>query len=151
MMVAGQVAMSSLPNIEPVSLLILAGALVYGYKILFSVYVFVLAEILIFGFGLWTFNYIYVWAILAVIAILLRRIEGRLMWAVIAGAFGLCFGFLCSIPYLFMGGVPAAVTYFIKGVPFDLLHAVGNFALAYFLLPTCTNILKKLSGGQITA
>jgi energy-coupling factor transport system substrate-specific component len=148
-MIAGQVAMASLPNIEPVSFLIIAGALVYGWKILFSVYVFVLVEGLIYGFGFWMINYMYVWAVLAMVAIFLRKQEGRLLWAVVSGAFGLAFGLLCAIPYIFTSGFPAAVTYYISGIPFDILHAVGNFTLAFFLLPTCVKLLRKLKGGEI--
>lgn len=149
MMIAGQVAMASLPNIEPVSFLIIAGAVVYGYSILFSVYAFVLVEGMIYGFGLWVLNYLYVWAILAVAAVLLRKIEDRLIWAVISGAFGLCFGLLCAIPYVFISGFPAAAAYYISGIPFDLLHAVGNFTLALFFLPPCVKLLRKLKGGEI--
>ena len=151
LMVAGQVSMAALPNIEPVSLFIIAGAVVYGWQILFSVYAFVLVEGLIFGFGMWFVNYLYVWTILAVIAILLRNCEGRLLWAAVSGFFGLGFGFLCAIPYVFISGVPAAVAYYISGIPFDLLHAAGNFVMALLLLPPCISVLKKLKRGAVTS
>lgn len=148
-MIAGQVAMASLPNIEPVSLLIIAGTLVYGWNILFSIYAFVLVEAFIYGFGLWVINYLYVWTILALIAILLRKAEGRLLWACISGFFGLGFGLLCALPYVFISGIPGAVAWYISGIPFDIAHAVGNFGMAFFLLPTCVKVLKKLRSGEI--
>lgn len=148
-MIAGQVAMASLPNIEPVSLLVIAGALVYGYNVLLSVYAFVLVEAFIYGFGLWVINYLYVWTVLAIIAILLRKNEGRLLWACVSGFFGLGFGLLCAIPYVFISGLPGAAAYYISGIPFDIAHAVGNFAMAFFLLPACVRTLEKLRSGEI--
>jgi hypothetical protein len=48
-----QVVMAPLPNIEPVSLLILVYTLVYGGQVFYIVYTFVLLEGLLFGFHLW--------------------------------------------------------------------------------------------------
>ena len=44
-----QVAMAPLPNIEPVSLLVMIFAVVFGWKSLYPVYVFVVMEILFYG------------------------------------------------------------------------------------------------------
>ncbi len=148
LMAAGQVAMAPLPNIEPVSMLIIACALVYGVKSLFAVYAFVAVEALIYGMGLWVINYMYVWAVLAAAAILLRRIEGRIFWAFVSGIFGLSFGALCAIPYFFIGGVKMAVSYWVAGIAFDLMHAAGNFAVALALLQPCVKVLKRLKSGQ---
>ena len=41
-----KVAMSYLPNIEPVSLMVMVFGVVFGWKSLFPVYVYVVAEIL---------------------------------------------------------------------------------------------------------
>ena len=61
-------AMSALPNIEPVSLMVMLFAVTFGIKALFPIYLYVGMEILFFGLGLWNFNYLYIWAILAVIS-----------------------------------------------------------------------------------
>ena len=63
-----QVAMSGLPNIEPVSLLVIVYAVVFGRKCLYPIYVFVVMEILFFGIQMWNINYLYVWALLALAA-----------------------------------------------------------------------------------
>ena len=80
-----KVAMAALPNIEPVSLMILVFAAVFGWKCLFPVYVYVTAEILFYGLGTWNLNYLYIWTILAVVAVLLRRMENPLGWALLSG------------------------------------------------------------------
>lgn len=129
-----QAAMSPLPNIEPVSLLILVYALVFGRDVFYIIYTFVLLEGLIFGFHLWWMTYLYVWSLWALAVLLAgrRKERGPLVWAAASGAFGLGFGALCALPYL-AGGPWAAVSYWMAGIPFDVLHCVGNFALALLL------------------
>lgn len=146
-MFGGQVAMSPLPNIEPVSLLIIVGTLIFGWKILLAVYVFVLLEGFMYGFGFWFPNYLYIWDILVAVTMLFRKEEGRLTWAVISGAFGLLFGLFFEIPYLFIIGVPATMAYYISGIPYDLIHAAGNFVIAFVTLPPLVKVVRKLYDG----
>lgn len=129
-----QVAMSFLPNIEPVSLLVLAYALVFGRDVFYIVFTFILLEGLLYGFHLWWVSYLYVWPLWAAAVLLMGRRGERppLVWAVASGAFGLSFGGLCALPYL-AGGPYAALSYWIAGIPFDLLHCGGNFFLALAL------------------
>jgi len=144
-MEAGKTVMAPLPNIEPVSLMIIVCTRVFGFKALYAVYVFVLIEGLLWGFGLWFFSYLYVWAVLVFAVCFFRKVEGRLFWAAVSGFYGLAFGALCSLTSFVIGGWQAAVAYWISGIPFDILHAVGNFALAFALEPTCTRLLRKLN------
>ena len=140
-----QVAMAPLPNIEPVSLLVMLFAVIFGWKSLYSVYTFVVMEILFHGIGLWNINYLYVWTILAVAAILLRKMEGAFGWALLSGIFGLAFGALCGIVDLFIGGFGYAAAKWVSGIPFDLLHCAGNFALALILWKPLKNLLERLT------
>ena len=73
-----KVAMSFLPNIEPVSLLIMLYAVVFGRKALYPIYLYVLLEILFYGIQLWNINYLYVWLVLAIGAWMLRRSEQQI-------------------------------------------------------------------------
>lgn len=140
----GQLAMSPLPNIEPVTTLIIIYTPVYKKKTFFSIYVFVLLEGLLFGFGIWWLSYLYIWSILAVIALSLQRLKSAILWAVVSGLFGLMFGALCAIPYLISGGIGAAFAYWSAGIPYDILHCGGNFALTLILYTPLTRLLKKL-------
>lgn len=140
----GQLAMSPLPNIEPVTTLIIIYTPVYKKKAFFSIYVFVLLEGLLFGFGIWWLSYLYIWSILAVIALSLQRLKSAILWAVVSGLFGLMFGALCAIPYLISGGIGAAFAYWSAGIPYDILHCGGNFALTLILYTPLTRLLKKL-------
>ncbi len=144
LMFALQVVMAPLPNIEPVSLLVMLFAVTFGWKSLYCVYTFVVMEILFHGLGLWNINYLYVWTVLAFAAILLRNMEQPLAWAMVSGVFGLCFGALCGIVDIFIGGIGYAVTKWISGIPFDLMHCGGNFAIALVMWKPLRELLKKL-------
>ena len=133
-LLVAQVALAPLPNIELVSLLVMLFTLALGRYVAYSLAVFVLLEGLIYGFGLWWFSYLYIWAILAVATYLFRRMESRLGWALLCGFYGLFFGTLTAIPI-----------FLISGIPFDLLHAGGNFLLALLLLPTLRRLLDRLT------
>lgn len=139
-----QVVMSPLPNIEPVSLLTLVFMAVFGWKGLYPVYVYVVMDILYFGLGTWNINYLYVWAVLAVAAFLLRKMESPLGWALLSAGFGLAFGLLCAPVSLFMGGWAYAVSWWISGIPFDLMHCGGNFVMALLLFKPLRLLLEKL-------
>lgn len=141
---AGTLAMAGLPNIEPASLLIMVYAAVLGKKALFPVYIFVGLECLIWGFNLWSVCYLYVWPVLAVAAYALRRMESPLGWAVLSGAFGCGFGALCALAYLPVEGWSFALSWWISGIPFDLLHCAGNFVMALVLFQPCKKALAQL-------
>lgn len=139
-----KVVMSYLPNIEPVSLMVMIFGVVFGWKALFPVYVYVAAEILFYGLGTWNVNYLYIWTGLAVAAVLLRKLRHPLIWAVLSGAFGLMFGVLCAPVDVFIGGWSYAVAKWASGIPFDIAHCVGNFAIALLLFAPLRTLVEKL-------
>ena len=141
----GQVFLAFLPNIEIVSFLIILSTLVFGRKVFLMIYTFILLEGILYGFGLWWFQYLYLWSILAATVLLLRRFNHFLFWSVISGFFGLAFGALCAIPYVFLSGPDAAFAYWIAGIPFDLLHCLGNLIVCCILFRPVYAILSKLS------
>jgi energy-coupling factor transport system substrate-specific component len=144
-MVAVQVVLGFLPNIELVSLLIILYTFIFGRKAIYIIYVFVAVEGLIYGLGLWWFNYLYVWTVLFLITILLRKQHSPFLWAVVSGVFGLSFGALSSIPYFITGGVRTGFAYWIAGIPFDITHGISNFALALVLFHPLYYILDKIN------
>jgi energy-coupling factor transport system substrate-specific component len=144
-LVAVQVALSFLPNIELVSILIIIYTLVFGRKALYIIYVFVAVEGIIYGIGLWWINYLYVWTVLFLIAMLLRKHHSPYIWAIISGFYGLTFGALCAIPNLFLSGIGSAISYWLAGIPFDILHAIGNFVVALLLFHPLYYIMDKIN------
>lgn len=139
-----KVAMSYLPNIEPVSLLVMLYAVVFGRKCIYPIYLYVLLEILVYGLGMWNFNYLYIWGILALAACLLRKMENPLAWALLSGGFGLAFGALCAPVDFFLGDLGYVVSKWVSGIPFDIMHCAGNFVMALLLFKPLRDLLRKM-------
>lgn len=141
---AGKYVMSALPNIEPVSLMVMVFGAVFGWKALYPIYVYVLMELLFYGIGTWNIMYLYIWAILAAAAYLLRGMKDRLGWAILCGGFGLLFGALCAPVDMVIGGMAYAAAKWVSGIPFDISHCVGNFVIALVLFTPMRTLLEKL-------
>ncbi len=143
---AVQVAMAALPNIELVSLLVAAFAVVFGRAALPGIFAFVLLEGVAYGFGSWWFCYLYVWPLLWAAARALRHLSGSaLAFSVLLGLFGLMFGALCSLTYLVILGPAGGFAYFLSGIPFDLIHCAGNAAAGLLLWKPVVAGLGKAS------
>ena len=140
-----KMAMAWLPNIEPVSLLVMVYTVVFGRRALYPIYIYVALECMVWGFNYWTISYLYVWAVLALLAWLLRGMESGVGWAVLSGAFGLCFGALNALVYWAAGGWAFAVSWWVMGIPYDALHCAGNFVMALVLFAPCRKVLTRLS------
>ena len=139
-----QVVFGFLPNIELVSLLVILYTRVYGWKVLYPIYLFVALEGMFYGITTWFIHYLYIWTILAIVTMIFRRVEMPAAWVLINTAFGFSFGALCAIAYLFMGGPSVAIAYWIHGILYDLLHAVGNCITAIVLYKPLHHLLLRL-------
>jgi energy-coupling factor transport system substrate-specific component len=137
-------AMAVIPNVEPVTLLLILYTLFLGKKVLFVIAAYLLLEGCFYGFGLWWIMYLYIWPLLAFLTYKLRRQRSVWVFAILSGLFGLFFGALCSIPYLFMGGIASAFAWWISGIPFDLIHCASNFVLCLVLFPPLRHCLERL-------
>lgn len=139
-----KLAMAGLPNIEPVSLMVMLFAVTFRGKSVFPIYVYVLMEYLFYGFNTWSVCYLYIWPVLALAAWLLRGMTHPLAWALLSGAYGLAFGALCAPVDMVIGGFGYALTKWINGIPFDLLHCAGNFAVALVLFVPLRRVMERM-------
>ncbi len=140
----GQWIMQGLPNIEPVSLLLMVYTYKFGWKALIPTYVFVGLELLLFGFNIWNIMYLYVWAILVLVCLPFRRFRRGWLFAVISGLFGMSFGILCSVPYFFAMGWEFALSWIASGFTFDTIHGISNFAIALVLYVPLTKAMDRI-------
>jgi len=142
---AAKYVMSALPNIEPVSLMIMVFVVTFGWKALYPMYLYVLMEILFFGISLWNINYLYIWLVLAVAAMAFRKTESALGWAMLSGVYGLLFGALCAPVDVVIGGFAYAAGKWVSGIPFDIAHCIGNFVIALVLFNPLRTLFAKLN------
>ena len=144
---ASKVALAALPNINLNSLLIILTVVFFGWKSLYTVYVYVMLEGLVFGFSIWWFGYLYVWAILVVVAMLLRKNDSAVIWAVIAGLYGLIFGPLMYLEYFAInGGWEMFFAMWVSGTPYALAHCAGNFVFTLVLYQPLHKVMERLCG-----
>lgn len=136
-------ALSWLPNIELVSVLIIVYTCIFGWYALIPVYIFAGLEILLYGLNTWTINYLYVWSILVIVAIIFKSNKSPVFWAVVAGIYGVMFGALCSFTDIYLFGFEVALSKWISGLPFDFVHCAGNFATTLFLYKPIYNLIKQ--------
>ena len=137
-------AMAFLPNIEPVSLMVMLFAVVFGKKAFYPITVYVAMEYLHWGISLWSLPYLYIWGLLAFAAYRMRKATHPLAWALLSGVFGLAFGALCTPVCIATGGWAYALSWWISGIPYDIPHCIGNFVLALLLFSPLRSILSGL-------
>lgn len=141
---AAKLALSFVPNVELVTLLIILYSIHFGKKALPAIFAFVGIECLIWGLGLWVIMYLYIWPLLFTVVQIFRKQKSVWFWSILAGIYGLLFGALCSIPYFFIGGIRTAVTWWISGIPYDILHGISNFIVCFILFYPLTKVLNKV-------
>lgn len=149
LMFALKFVMAPLPNIEPVSLLLITYTIVFGFNAIYPLVIYVLLEILIYGFSFWSIGYFYIWPLLFLIVLATRNIDmesnlKKLFYAFISGLFGSTFGALYTPLYLITGGTTLAITWWISGLPYDVVHGIANFILCLILFKPIIDTLSRL-------
>lgn len=145
-------ALSYLPNIELTSFWLIIFTLFLGWKIVLVVPAFILIEGCIYGFQIWWVMYLYAWPLLVFLTWIFRKQESVWFWSILSGAFGLCFGLLCSFPYAVAGtvdggirsGLYAGLTWWIAGIPWDIVHCIGNFVIMLMLYKPIRAVMRKI-------
>ncbi len=136
------------PNIHLIAMFITAITVVYRAKALIPIYIFVLLSLLFGGFSPFMAPYLYVWTILwAVVMLLPRRMKPAVAAATYIGVctlHGLLFGVLYAPLYALLARLTleGMLTWIAAGFYFDLLHAAGNFAAGFLILPLVKLLLK---------
>lgn len=149
---ASKIALSFLPNIELTTFWLIIFTLFFGRKIVLVVPGFILIEGAMYGFGLWWLMYLYIWPLLVLLVWIWRKQESPWFWAIVSGTFGLFFGAMCAIPYFVLGasgggglqaGLRAFFTWWVAGIPWDIVHCGGNFVLMLILYKPVRYVIKK--------
>ncbi len=143
---ASKLALDLLPNVEVVTLLFIVYTIFYGRKTILVAIGFTAIECLLKGFNVWSFMYLYIWPLLIMLVFYARKHNpGYVFYSILSGFFGLFFGMLCSIPYLLIGGWSMAVTWWVAGIPYDIIHCISNVVLCLLLFKPLCAIMKKIT------
>ena len=148
LMYCSKLVMEWAPNIHLTAMFITAITVVYRAKALIPIYIFVLLALLFGGFSPFMAPYLYVWTVLwGVVMLLPRRMKPALAAAVYIGVctlHGLLFGVLYAPLYALLAHLTreGMLAWIAAGFYFDILHAAGNFAAGFLILPMIKLLLK---------
>ena len=136
-----------LPNIHMLAMLIVSYTVVFRAKALFPIYVFVFLTGLFYGFGTWWVPYLYIWTILWGAVMLLTKNMGKRKVPILIGVsalHGLLYGTLYAPFQALAFGLSfkEMLLWIAAGIPWDILHAIGNLCMGALIVP-CIRILEK--------
>lgn len=143
---AAKFALAFIPNVEIVTLLFIVFTLTFGFKrtVLVAI-VFSTTEIFIWGVHTWLLGYYIIWPLLILLAhILGKATESEYAFSALSMAFGLLFGFMFALLESLFYGPAYGFAYWIRGIPFDLIHGASNFVVALMLLKPVLALLRRL-------
>lgn len=143
-----KVSLAQIPNVELTSFWVIMLTLYFGTRIFYVIPVFILIEGMMYGFNLWWIMYLYAWPMLAIVVLLFKKMKTAWEWSFVSGLFGLCFGFLCAIPYIFTSGLAGAFAWWVAGIPWDLVHGIANFAIMLVLYKPMKLVMTKMQNVQ---
>ena len=149
LMFISKLVMEGLPNIHPVGMFIMVFTVVYRVKALIPLYIFIVMTGLYGGFNVWWAPYIYIWTILWGMTMLVpKKIPKKIaavVYPLICGLFGLLYGVLYAPAQALLFGYDLQKTllWISTGLPYDVLHAIGNTAMGLLILPL-SELLRKL-------
>jgi len=157
MLFLSRVGLQWLPGIHPMALLIAVATLRYRMRALIPLYSYILLDGVFSGFSMWWIPYLYIWLPLWGAFMLLGKLELRRtiqapLYMIVCGLHGLSFGLLYAPAQALMFGFnfQTTIAWIIAGLPFDIVHALGNFAAGSMIIPLST-LLKNLDNGQYRA
>lgn len=148
LMYVSKIIMEAFPNIHLLGVFTIALTVVYGKKALYPIYTYVFLNGLLSGFSVWWVPYLYIWGILwAVVMIIRKKFPQKWMPAicmVICGIHGFLFGTLYAPAQAIMFGLDfeGMVAWIIAGIPFDIIHGIGNLVCGILIMPMVSVIRK---------
>ena len=132
--VSGRILLDPIPNVQPVTVLVLLAGAYYGAPraLALAAIVALASNVMYLGHGPWTIFQAIGWGAIGLAGALsanLIVVEGRVRighLAVIAALSGLAFNWFVSLSILLEVGSSMLVPYLLNGLVFDLYHMAGN-------------------------
>lgn len=146
--VTSRMVFQFLPNIKPVTSIIIITAMFFGLYIAIQVVVTttLLSGILL-GLGPYVIFQILAWIVIVLITVVINRVVKQkrvVTYTIWSGVCGFIFGFIVSMGKLLYGWT-LFLTYYVAGVPFDALHALGNIVFFPICYMALCPVFKRVS------
>lgn len=147
-------ALPILPNVQPMTALLIIITLNIGVidGLVVSVLSMLLTNMML-SMGPWTVFQMISFAVVILLTGIVKyfysfgTVRNRLIFAAWALLTGYIYGFIISVMTFYLYGMSHFMVYYLNGLPFDTLHAVGNFAFFVILEPILVPIIRKRFAG----
>ena len=148
--VFGRILLNPIPNVQPVTVLILLTGIHFGASrsIILASLVALISNMYI-GHGIWTFYQAGAWSVIGVIGAIFssniiskNKININVL-APIAIFSAFLFDWIVSLSALHVISIELMPAYIISGIPYDLLHAAGNLAFVAWLANPISKLMQK--------
>lgn len=146
--VVGRMLFTFLPNVQPMTaiLLLLTLSLSLPEALLVATLSLVITNLFL-GFGIWTVGQLLSYVVILLLFWLSSFIPvvGSKLWfqAGVAGLMGFVYGFIYSVFNYFLLGMQVFWAYWISGLSFDALHAIGNLGFYLLLAPILRLLFQR--------
>lgn len=140
-----QIVLASVPNVNVVTLLFIVYTYNLGFKKTYLIlFVFNVLMGITYGFGYWIIGYFWIYGILIILSKIFTKLfkDNSLQWSLFGLFYGFLFGFLFAINDSYFVGVNL-IAYYIRGIPFDIIHGFSNMLALLFLFTPLNNIITK--------
>lgn len=141
------------PNIQPMTALIILITLNIGWVDgLVVASLSMLLTNMILGMGPWTVMQIIAFGVIILMTGSLKigyrfgSLRNRFIFSTWSLLAGFIYGLIVTFLSFHLYGMSNFIVYYINGLPFDVLHAVGNFAFFFILEPIIVPIIRKRFG-----
>ncbi len=151
-MFISDIAMEALPNIHLVAMLTVLFTVIFRYKALVAIYIYVIITGVVYGFALWWIPYLYIWLFPFLLTIIIPKGAPKwlrvALYPTITTLHGLFFGALYAPVQALIYGLDfeGMIAWIATGFVFDIIHAIGNFALGLLVYPLSIPLMKVVGG-----
>jgi energy-coupling factor transport system substrate-specific component len=151
--VSGRILLEPIPNVQPVTVIILMSGIYFGVSrsIILATSVALVSNLFI-GHGLWTLYQAIGWSLVGIIGatlsnkLHLNNATSNTSLMAVAASCAFIFDWIVSLSVLHTLGPDLLFVYILSGIPFDILHAVGNmFFVAWLASPLSEIMTRHLS------
>lgn len=134
--VIGRIYMNFIPNVQPMTSIIIITAILLGrYNGALVAVLSIILSNMYLGFGPWLLPQIISFGLIAIISGSFRRFQNKNYFIYILAFLGLFSGYLHGLIMSFFDYIVYGQfwAYYLTGIPFDTYHAVGNLVISLLI------------------
>tara|TARA_B100000287_G_scaffold70540_1_gene61994 strand:- start:280 stop:804 length:525 start_codon:yes stop_codon:yes gene_type:complete len=154
--VSGRILMEPIPNVQPVTVLVLLTGVYFGASraLALAAIVALASNVIFMGHGPWTIFQVIGWGAIGIFGSLLSDklvVNEKLRLnrlAFMAAASGVAFNWFVSLSILLDTGFSMLVPYLLNGLVFDLYHAFGNILFVAWMATPLGEIMSRHRSSQ---